>query len=54
MLNKLWVEEGEACKLILVEVHHEQLVGGGQVSTLTGELPIKIRDIFTVSLLINN
>jgi len=42
MLNELWVEEREACKLILVEVHHEQLVGGGQVSAFTGKLPIKI------------
>ena len=42
MLNKLRIEEGETSKLVLVEVHHEQLVGWGQVSAFTGKLPIKI------------
>ena len=28
MLNKLWVQEGEACELVLVEVHHEEFVRG--------------------------
>jgi hypothetical protein len=42
MLNKLRVEEGEASELILVEVHHEQLVGGGEVCALAGELPVKV------------
>ena len=50
MLDKLWVEEGEASKLILVEVHHEQLVGGGEVCTLTGELSVKIGHILPVFL----
>ena len=28
MLYKLWVQEGEAGELILVEVHHEEFVRG--------------------------
>ena len=50
MLNKLRIEEGETSKLVLVEVHHEQLVGWGQVSAFTGKLPIKIWDIFAMTL----
>lgn len=50
MLDKLRVEEGEASKLILVEVHHEQLVGGGEFCSLAGKLPVKIRHILPVSL----
>ena len=50
MLNKLWVEEREARKLILVEVHHEQLVGGGQLGAHAGELPVKIGSVLAVAL----
>ena len=42
MLYKLWVEVGEPSKLILVEVHHEQLVSGGQNRPLACELPVKV------------
>ena len=42
MLDELWVEEGEACELVLVEVHHEQLVGGCELCALTGELAVKV------------
>ena len=50
MLDELGVEEGEAGELILVEVHHEQLVGGGEVCTLASELPVKVGHILPVSL----
>ena len=50
MLNKLWVEEGKASKLILVQVHHEQLVGGGEVCALAGELPVKVGNVLPVFL----
>ena len=50
MLDKLRVEEGEASKLILVEIHHEQLVGGGQVHALAGELPVEVGNILPVAL----
>ena len=42
MLNELGVEEGEARELVLVEVHHEQLVGGCELCALTGELAVKV------------
>jgi hypothetical protein len=50
MLNKLRVKEGKASKLILVEVHHEQLVSGGEVCALAGELPVKVGHILPVFL----
>ena len=50
MLDKLRVQEGEASKLILVEIHHEQLVGGCQVHALAGELPVEVGNILSVAL----
>ena len=50
MLDKLRVQEGEASKLILVKIHHEQLVGGGQVHALAGELPVEVGNILPVAL----
>ena len=50
VLDKLGVKEGEAGELVLVEVHHEQLVGGGEVCTLTGELSVKIGHVLPVFL----
>jgi len=48
MLDELWVEEGKASKLILVKVHHEQLVGGCELRALTGELPVKVGHVLPV------
>ena len=42
MLHKLGVEEGEAGELILVQIHHEQLVCGGHAGACTCELGVKI------------
>ena len=50
MLDELRVEEGEASKLILIQVHHEQLVGGGEVGALAGELSVKVGNILSVFL----
>ena len=50
VLDKLGVKEGEASELVLVEVHHEQLVSGRQVHTLTCELPVKVGHVFAMSL----
>jgi hypothetical protein len=50
MLNKLRVEEGKASELILIEVHHEQLVSWGEVCALAGELPVKVGHVLPVFL----
>ena len=50
MLDKLWVKEREAGELILVEVHHEQLVGGGELHSLARELTVKVGHILAMSL----
>ena len=42
MLDKLRVEEGEARELVLVEVHHEQLVRGRQGGGLLREAWVKV------------
>lgn len=50
MLHKLRVEEGEAHELGLVQVHHEQLVGGRQLDLLAGELLVKVAHVLAVFL----
>lgn len=50
MLDVLGVEEGEAHKLSLVEVHHEEFVSGGEVGLLTCELFVKVADILAMFL----
>ena len=50
MLDKLGVEEGEAGELILVEVHHEQLVCGSHAGTCSSKLCVKIRGVKLVFL----
>ena len=50
VLHKFWIEEGESGKLVLVEVHHEELVGGRQLRLLGGELAVKVGDVFPVAL----
>ena len=50
MLHKLRVEEGESGKLVLVEVHHEELVRGREVRLLGGELAVKVGDVLAVAL----
>ena len=42
VLDKLRVEEGEAGELLLVQVHHEELVGGGQLGRLLCELAVEV------------
>lgn len=50
MLDVLWVEEGEALKLCLVEVHHKYFVGRSQVCLFRRKLPVKVTYIFPVFL----
>ena len=50
MLDKFWVKEREAGELVLVEVHHEQLVSGREVHSLAGELAVKVGHVFAMSL----
>ena len=50
VLNELRVEEAEAGKVVLVEVHHEQLVCGRQVHRLRRELTIKVRHVLPMTL----
>ena len=50
MLDKLWVEEREAGELVLVEVHHEELVSGGEVHTLASKLPVKVGHVLAMTL----
>ena len=50
MLDELWVEEGEAGELVLVEVHHEELVRGRELHPLARELPVKVGHVLAVAL----
>jgi len=50
MLDELGVEEGEPGKLILVKVHHEELVCRCQLRALARKLPVKVGNIFPVPL----
>ena len=50
MLHILRVEEGEAGELVLVEVHHEEFVGGGEVGLLGGELLVEVAHVLAMAL----
>lgn len=50
VLHVLRVEEGEAHELGLVEVHHEQLVRGGQLRLLLGESLVEVRHVLAMFL----
>lgn len=54
MLDEFRIEEGESEKLVLIQVHHEELVGGRQVQLLGRELLVKVADVFAVFLLTPN
>lgn len=51
VLDEFGIEEGESEELVLIQVHHEQLVGGRQVQLLGRELLVKVADVFAVFLL---
>ena len=51
MLDELWVEEGEAGELVLVEVHHEELVGGREGGGLLREARVKVGNVLVVPLM---
>ena len=50
MLHELRVEEGEPCELVLVEVHHEEFVGGREVGLLGGELLVEVAHVLAMAL----
>ena len=50
MLHIFGVKEGESRELVLIQVHHEQLVRGRQVRLLGGKLPVEIAHVFAVAL----
>jgi hypothetical protein len=50
VLNVFRVEEREAHEFRLVEIHHEQLVGWGQVRLLRCELLVEVAHVFTMFL----
>ncbi len=51
VLDEFGIEEGESKELVLIQVHHEKLVGGRQVQLLGRELLVKVADVFAVFLL---
>lgn len=51
MLDELRVEEGEAGELVLVEVHHEELVGGREGGGLLREARVKVGHVLVVPLM---
>lgn len=51
MLDEFGIEEGESEKLVLIQVHHEELVGGRQVEFLGRELLVEVADVFAMFLL---
>lgn len=50
MLDVLGVQEWKARELRLIQVHHEQLVGRGQLYILRRELLVEITDILAMRL----
>lgn len=50
MLNELGVQVGEAIEFGLVQVHHEELVGGRQIGLLRCELTVKVGHVLAVFL----
>ena len=54
VLDEFRIEEGESEKLVLIQVHHEELVGGRQIQLLGRELLVKVADVFAVFLLTPN
>jgi hypothetical protein len=50
VLYVLRIQEGKAREIILIQVHHEHLVCGGEVNCFTGKLTVKVGHIFSVTL----
>lgn len=51
MLDEFGIEERETKKLVLIQIHHEELVGRGQVQLLGRELLVEVADVLAVFLL---
>lgn len=50
VLDEFRVEERESHEFRLVQVHHEQLVGGREIGLLAGELFVEIAHVLPVFL----
>lgn len=50
MLHKFRIEIRETHKFRLVQIHHEQLIRGGQICLLRGKLLVEITHILTMLL----
>ena len=50
MLHKLGIEERESGELVLVQVHHEELVRGREVRLLRGELTVEVAHVLAMAL----
>jgi hypothetical protein len=42
VLNELGIQVGKSVEFSLVQIHHEELVGWGQVRLFRGELTVKV------------
>ena len=50
MLHEFRIEERESHKLVLIQIHHEQLVSRRQIQLVGRELLVEVADIFTMFL----
>lgn len=50
MLNEFGIQIREADKFILIQIHHEELIGGSQINFLRREKLVKVRDVFAMFL----
>jgi len=50
VLHEFRIEERESHKLVLIQIHHEQLVSRRQIQLVGRELLVEVADIFTMFL----
>lgn len=50
MLHKFRIKERKSEKLVLIQIHHEQLVSRRQIQLVGRELLVEVADIFTMFL----
>ena len=50
VLHEFRIQEREAGEFVLIQIHHEQLVGGRQVQLVRRELLVEIADVFAMFL----
>ena len=50
MLHKFRIKERESEEIVLIQIHHEQLVSRRQIQLVARELLVEVADIFTMFL----